>query len=66
MRPALTSAVAIVATLISLSAQRGDPLPQEALALTNASLVNARTLLDPVLVISNGRIGLDRLSFGKP
>lgn len=26
---------------------------------------NIRTLLDPLLVISNGRIGLDRLSFGK-
>ena len=24
-----------------------------------------RTLLDPLLVISNGRVGLDRLSFGK-
>jgi imidazolonepropionase-like amidohydrolase len=29
-------------------------------------LENVRTLLDPVLVISNGRIGLDRLNFGKP
>jgi len=29
-------------------------------------LENLRTLLDPLLVISNGRIGLDRLSFGKP
>lgn len=28
-------------------------------------LENVRTLLDPVLVISNGRIGLDRLNFGK-
>lgn len=28
-------------------------------------LDNIRTLLDPLLVISNGRIGLDRLSFGK-
>jgi hypothetical protein len=26
---------------------------------------NIRTLLDPLLVISNGRIGLDRLSFAK-
>ena len=26
---------------------------------------NVRTLLDPLLVISNGRIGLDRLSFAK-
>ena len=24
-----------------------------------------RTLLDPLLVISNGRVGLDRLSFGR-
>jgi imidazolonepropionase-like amidohydrolase len=29
-------------------------------------LDNVRTLLDPVLVISNGRVGLDRLNFGKP
>ncbi|MDP3716999.1 MAG: amidohydrolase family protein [Acidobacteriota bacterium] len=29
-------------------------------------LDNIRTLLDPLLVISNGRVGLDRLSFGKP
>lgn len=28
-------------------------------------LDNIRTLLDPLLVISNGRVGLDRLSFGK-
>ena len=28
-------------------------------------LENVRTLLDPLLVISNGRVGLDRLSFGK-
>lgn len=28
-------------------------------------LTNIRTLLDPLLVISNGRIGLDRLSFAK-
>ena len=29
-------------------------------------LDNIRTLLDPVLVSSNGRIELDRLSCGKP
>jgi len=28
-------------------------------------LTNIRTLLDPLLVISNGRVGLDRLSFAK-
>ena len=28
-------------------------------------LENIRALLDPLLVVSNGRIGLDRLSFGK-
>ena len=28
-------------------------------------LENIRALLDPLLVISNGRVGLDRLSFGK-
>ena len=29
-------------------------------------LEDIRTLLDPLLVISNGRVGLDRLTFGKP
>ena len=29
-------------------------------------LDNIRTLLDPLLVISNGRIGVDRLNFGTP
>ena len=28
-------------------------------------LENVRTLQDPLLVISNGRIGLDRLTFGR-
>jgi imidazolonepropionase-like amidohydrolase len=28
-------------------------------------LDNVRTLLDPLLVISNGRVALDRLTFGR-
>jgi hypothetical protein len=28
-------------------------------------LDNVRTLLDPLLVISNGRVTVDRLTFGK-
>lgn len=35
------------------------------LVIDGNPLEDIRALLDPVLVISNGRIGLDRLSFGK-
>ena len=43
MRHAVATAVLSLATLISIGAQRGGPLPQEAIALTNASVVNIRT-----------------------
>jgi imidazolonepropionase-like amidohydrolase len=37
----------------------------DVLVVDGNPLENIRTLLDPLLVISNGRISLDRLSFGK-
>lgn len=40
-------------------------LEADVLVVDGNPLENIRTLLDPLLVVSNGRIGLDRLSFGK-
>jgi imidazolonepropionase-like amidohydrolase len=37
----------------------------DVLVVDGNPLENIRTLLDPLLVVSNGRIGLDRLSFAK-
>lgn len=37
----------------------------DVLVVDGNPLENIRTLLDPLLVISNGRVGLDRLTFGK-
>lgn len=48
---ALQSATTVNAELLKLSTQIGQVQP--------------RALLDPLLVISNGRVALDRLSFGK-
>jgi len=35
------------------------------LVVSGNPLQNVRVLLDPLLVISNGRVGLDRLTFAK-
>ncbi|HWI17291.1 MAG TPA: amidohydrolase family protein [Vicinamibacterales bacterium] len=40
-------------------------LEADLLVVEGNPLDNIRVLLDPLLVISNGRVGLDRLSFGK-
>ena len=37
----------------------------DVLVVDGNPLENIRTLLDPLLVISNGRVGLDRLTFAK-
>ena len=37
----------------------------DVLVVEGNPLENVRTLLDPLLVISNGRLALDRMSFGK-
>lgn len=48
---ALQSATTVNAELLNMQTQIGPVQP--------------RALLDPLLVISNGRVALDRLSFGK-
>ena len=35
------------------------------LVVAGNPLQNPRTLLDPLLVVSNGRVALDRMTFGK-
>ena len=39
--------------------------PPDVLVVDGNPLDNIRTLLDPLLVISNGRLALDRLTFGR-
>ncbi len=56
------------AELLGLQARVGvvEPNFEADLLVVDANPVeNIRTLLDPLLVISNGRVGLDRLSFAK-
>lgn len=43
MRLVLISALAVLSSLVALGAQRGRVLPQEAIALTNAAVVNVRS-----------------------
>jgi imidazolonepropionase-like amidohydrolase len=65
---AVQAATMINAELLKLDKQNGsiEPGYEADLLIVDANpLDNIRTLLDPLLVISNGRIGLDRLSFGK-
>ena len=66
---ALQAATVTNAELLRLDQQVGvveNGFEADLLVVDGNPLDNIRTLLDPVLVISNGRIGLDRLSFGKP
>lgn len=66
---ALQSATLVNAEMLRLEQRIGavEPgLEADLLVIDGNPLENVRTLLDPVLVISNGRIGLDRLNFGKP
>ena len=65
---AVQAATITNAELLMLDKQIGsiEPGYEADLLIVDANpLDNIRTLLDPLLVISNGRIGLDRLSFGK-
>ncbi|HUU32728.1 MAG TPA: amidohydrolase family protein [Vicinamibacterales bacterium] len=65
---ALQSATTVNAELLKLESQIGQVRPgfEADLIVVDANpLEQPRTLLDPLLVISNGRVGLDRLSFGK-
>lgn len=65
---ALQSATLVNAEMLRLEKRIGavEPGFEADLLVVDANpLENVRALLDPVLVISNGRVGLDRLNFGK-
>ncbi|MEP7118806.1 MAG: amidohydrolase family protein [Acidobacteriota bacterium] len=65
---ALQSATTVNAELLRLDKQIGlvrDGYEADLLVVESNPLEQPRTLLDPLLVISNGHIALDRLSFGK-
>ena len=65
---ALQAATIVNAEMLRLDKRTGavEPgLEADILIVDGNPLDNIRTLLDPLLVISNGRIGLDRLSFAK-
>jgi len=65
---ALQSATIVNAEMLRLEKRIGAVEPgfeADLLIVDGNPLENVRTLLDPLLVISNGRVGLDRLNFGK-
>lgn len=65
---ALQAATVVNAELLRLDKRIGVIEPgfeADVLVVDGNPLDNIRTLLDPLLVISNGRVGLDRLSFAK-
>ena len=65
---ALQAATIVNAEMLRLDKRIGavEPgLEADILVVDGNPVDNVRTLLDPLLVISNGRIGLDRLSFAK-
>jgi imidazolonepropionase-like amidohydrolase len=65
---ALQAATVVNAEMLRLDKRIGAleaGLEADVVIVDGNPIENIRTLLDPLLVISNGRIGLDRLSFGK-
>lgn len=65
---ALQAATTVAAELLRLEKQIGAVqagFEADLLVVDANPLESPRTLLDPLLVVSNGRVGLDRLSFGK-
>jgi imidazolonepropionase-like amidohydrolase len=65
---ALQAATSTNAELLRLDKQIGviaSGFEADVLIVDGNPLDNVRTLLDPLLVISNGRVALDRLTFGK-
>jgi imidazolonepropionase-like amidohydrolase len=65
---ALQAATITNAEMLRLDKQIGvieSGFEADVLVIDGNPLENIRTLLDPLLVISNGRIALDRLTFGK-
>lgn len=66
---ALQAATVTNAEMLRLEKQVGEVeagFEADLLVVDGNPLDNIRTLLDPLLVISNGRVGLDRLNFAKP
>lgn len=66
--PALQSATLVNAEMLRLATRIGvveAGFEADLLVVDANPLDNVRTLLDPLLVISNGRLAVDRLSFGK-
>ena len=65
---ALQAATTVNAELLRLDKQIGHVragFEADLLVVDANPLEQPRTLLDPLLVLSNGRVGLDRLTFGK-
>ena len=65
---ALQAATIVNARLLMRERQFGQVavgFEADLLVVERNPLDNVRTLQDPLLVISNGRIGLDRLTFGR-
>ena len=65
---ALQSATTVAAELFGMDERAGaiEPgLEADLVVVEYNPLENVRTLQDPLLVISNGRVALDRLTFGK-
>jgi imidazolonepropionase-like amidohydrolase len=65
---ALQSATTVNAEMLKLERQVGQVragFEADLIVVDANPLEQPRTLLDPLLVISNGRVALDRLSFGK-
>jgi imidazolonepropionase-like amidohydrolase len=65
---ALQAATITNAEMLKLEKQIGvvaNGFEADVLVVDGNPLDNVRTLLDPLLVISNGRVALDRLSFGR-
>ena len=65
---ALQAATITNAEMLRLEKRTGvleTGMEADVLVVESNPLENIRTLLDPLLVISNGRIGLDRLTFAK-
>lgn len=65
---ALQAATTVNAAMLKLERRIGQVAPgfeADLVVVDQSPLDRPRTLLDPLLVVSNGRIALDRLTFGK-
>ena len=65
---ALQAATTVNASMLKLERRIGQVAPgfeADLVVVDQSPLDRPRTLLDPLLVVSNGRVALDRLTFGK-